>query len=56
MNKIESASRNNLKKLKTTLLYGLIQAEQIIVEKEYIDTKFDSLTNEDETFKQYVWK
>ena len=52
MDKFEAASKNNLDKLKTTLLYSLIQAEQIIIEKEYIDTKFDNLTNEEETFKQ----
>ena len=35
MNKFEIASKNHPKELKTTLLFSLIQAEQIEVEKNY---------------------
>ena len=52
MNTYEIASNKYPTYLKTTILFSLIQAEQIEIEKEFIDTKFDSLSHEAEIFKQ----
>ena len=56
MNTFEITSKNYPKELNTTLLFSLIQAAQIEVEQQFIDTKFDSLSREEEHTKKCVWK
>ncbi len=56
LEKYVTASKTQLNKLKQTLLYSLIQTEQIIIEKEYLDTTFDSLSKEEKHLKIYAVK
>ena len=56
MNMFEIASKKYPRELKTTLLFSLIQAEQIEVEKQIIDTKFDSLSQEEKHTNKCAWK
>ena len=45
------ASKTQPNKLKQALLYSLIQTGQLKIESEYLDTKFDSLSQRRKTFE-----
>ena len=51
MGKYVIANKTQPINLTHTLLYILIQTEQIKIENEYLDTEFDSLSKEEKTFE-----
>ena len=48
--KYQTLAEQNNEELKSTLLYSFIQTEEIQIKNNYIDTHFNSLMNEEETF------